>query len=100
MLNEPPDNSSHPHPLDVKPKPPEPSSEQQGERMILHIPVVKPYALIALVAINIGIYFIVGLMMPENIYEQFVQYGANEQIRVLVYGEYHRLVTAMFLHAS
>lgn len=99
MMNEPPENSRRPHPLEVKPKPPQQPVEPQNQQMMLHIPVVKPYATYILIAINLAIYLIFGMLLPE-VYDEFVRYGANQQTRVLTQGEYHRLLTAMFLHGG
>ncbi len=91
-----------PHPLEVKPTPPPPSPESESEegrqQGILHIEAVIPRVTQALLVINI-IIFAVGYLLPD-LNNEILNFGANDPQAVLVNGEYHRLFTAMFLHAD
>ncbi|MBL8145869.1 MAG: rhomboid family intramembrane serine protease, partial [Anaerolineae bacterium] len=51
-----------------------------------------------LIAINVAIFALRVLSPALNV--QLVEWGANNQTAVLVNGEFHRLLTAMFLHAG
>jgi rhomboid protease GluP len=99
MLNEPPENNRRPHPLELKPKAPPPPSSEQGEQGTMHIPSVPPNLTRFLIAINVFIFVVFGLFLPD-IYADLVAQGANQQQRVLRGAEYHRLFTAMFLHGG
>lgn len=84
-----------PHPLESKPTPP-PTPERHPT--VLHIPSVQPTLTQVLIVINVAIFVLRALSPALN--QQFFEWGANNPVRVLVDGEYHRLFTAMFLHAS
>lgn len=90
-----------PHPLERRPEPPPPPpSEQQPprQRVTLHIPSVRPTATYLLILINVAI-FVIRATSPE-LDEQLFLWGANHPRDVLLGGEYYRLLTSMFLHAS
>jgi len=118
MLNEPPPekrkhpleeespeaNAPHPpaspqkrrHPLEETPAPrPAAPPRQQVQ---LHITTVAPRLTQVLVAIIVAI-FAIGYLMPDLGYD-LLMWGANSREAVLGQGEYHRLLTAMFLHVS
>jgi rhomboid protease GluP len=71
---------------------------QQRPQAILHIPRVTPTVTYALLAVNIAI-FTLGFFSP-TFNDQLFAWGANDPAYVLRGGEYHRLLTAMFLHAN
>lgn len=103
MLNEPPSGDRRPHPLERQPAPPpppdrDPETGQPRQRAILHIPTVKPTVTYALIAINILIFVVRALSPSLNL--QFFEWGASNPVLVLQNGEYYRLFSAMFLHAS
>ncbi|MCU0500117.1 MAG: rhomboid family intramembrane serine protease [Anaerolineae bacterium] len=95
MLNEPPPPEKRPHPLERKPID---ETTANPNRVMLHIPISKPYVTYGLLALNIVI-FVVGLLIP-NLDRQLLLGGANNQILVLREGEYLRLFSAMFLHGG
>ena len=90
------------HPLEDGPPAPRPPQQQQDpdERppVRLRIPVVRPVVTIVLIAINLVI-FVVGVLSPPLGNDLFAL-GASRTYEVLVQGQYHRLFTAMFLHAN
>ena len=102
MLNDPPPEKRRTHPLEQTPQqPPSNSGEtppQQRHPVTLHIPSVRPTVTYAILAINIGI-FIIRALSP-SLDEQFFLFGANHQSDVLLNGQFYRLFTSMFLHAS
>jgi rhomboid protease GluP len=102
MLNDPPPEKRRVHPLEQPPpEPPANSGEtppQQRHPVTLHIPSVRPNVTYAILAINILI-FIIRALSP-SLDEQFFRFGANHQADVLMNGEFYRLFTSMFLHAS
>jgi rhomboid protease GluP len=105
MLNNPPPGKPRrPHPLEQGPMPPpqEPGGpdEPQNQRVMLHIPVVRPYVVYALIAINVLIFFLAFYAFSDIQRLQLYNWGANNQRAVLEFGEYYRLLTAMFLHGS
>lgn len=87
-----------PHPLEVPPitEAPQPTRP----RGMLHIRVVKPYITYGLIAVNVAIFitafYIISVQQANDLY----RWGANIHLDVLQGGQYHRLVTAMFLHGS
>src|SRR5262245_49450215 len=99
MENNPPPRKRHP--LERPPEPrtePNPEEQAQRQRVTLHIPSVKPYATYTLIAINVLI-FVIRAFSPD-LDEQIFLWGANHAPDVLLKGEYYRLFTSMFLHAS
>ncbi|CAG1772928.1 partial Rhomboid protease GluP, partial [uncultured bacterium] len=103
MLNDPPPEKRRVHPLEQPPQQPPPTPDDQPPQpqrhpVTLHIPSVRPTVTYALLAINIGI-FIIRVLSPA-LDEQFFLWGANNQTAVLFNGEFYRLFTSMFLHAS
>lgn len=91
------------HPLERPPVAPQPRPPAEGEpprerRVPLQLPRVRPLVTYALIALNVGI-FILRALSPE-LDEQLFLGGANIPSAVLQGGEYHRLLTAMFLHAG
>ncbi len=63
------------------------------------MPVVRPIAVWVLIALNALVYIAVQFFMSET--QAFDFYSAlwNNQTAVLVEGDYHRLLTSMFLHS-
>ncbi|MBC8098600.1 MAG: rhomboid family intramembrane serine protease [Armatimonadetes bacterium] len=101
MLNEPQDHQpQRVHPLERAPQAVDPAEvrDEQQQQVMLHIPVVKPYVTIALIVVNL-IIFAVG-QFSATLGQRFILDGANNQLRVIVDGEYLRLLFAMFLHGS
>ncbi|MCL4255172.1 MAG: rhomboid family intramembrane serine protease [Anaerolineae bacterium] len=90
-----------PHPLEVPDKPISESSETPPRpRGTLHIRVVKPYVTYGLMAVNIAIFiFMFYLATPMQTFDIY-RWGASNHIDVFQGGQYHRLITAMFLHGS
>lgn len=105
MMNDPQEPKRHPleeqprqrHPLEEGPPQRTPQQEPQGPRPRLKMPIARPVVTYALLALNIGIYLL-GLSPVTG--QQFFSQGASSTYAVLVQGEYYRLFTAMFLHAS
>ena len=108
MLNDPqpPDKRRHPlyedpqkrHPLEDAPSaPPQPTPPQRQPRLRMP-PLVPPRMTYVLLAINLLV-FVGGMLAPRLGLQMFAQ-GASRTYEVLVLGEYHRLVTAMFLHGG
>ena len=105
MMNDPQEPNRHPleeqparkrHPLEEGP-PQRPAQQgSQGPRARIKMPIVRPLVTYALLAVNIGVYLL-GLSSTG---QQFILQGSSSTYDVLVQGEYYRLFTAMFLHAS
>jgi rhomboid protease GluP len=98
-----PGKPRRPHPLEQGPEPPPPPEdpdEPRRNRVMLHIPVVRPYLTYALIAINVAIAFLVFFVLSPAQQQEVYTWGASNQRAVLEFGEYHRLLTAMFLHGS
>jgi len=91
-----------PHPLELKPSPrPTVAASADGmprQQVMLHIPVVKPTVTVILVGVMVAL-FLVRAVSPE-LDSQLIQCCANNGEKVLVEGEYLRLFTSIFLHAS
>lgn len=100
MLNEPsPDRRVHP--LERQPTPPPPpddNSPRPRQQVTLHIPTVQPTVTYAILIAIIGV-FVVRALSPD-LDRQLFLWGANHQPEVLNGGEFYRLLTSMFLHAS
>lgn len=112
MLNDPPPDKQDKrrlHPLERQAEeyrkaeaegrsPDQPPPKRQ--QVMLHIPVVKPYLTQVLIAVNSAIFVVMYfLLSPEQLNEVYA-WGANNRIAVIEQGEYHRLLTAMFLHGG
>jgi rhomboid protease GluP len=98
-----PGKPRRPHPLERGPEPPPPPEdpdEPRRNRVMLHIPVVRPYLTYALIAVNVVIAFLVFFVLSPTEQQQVYNWGASNQRAVLEFGEYYRLLTAMFLHGS
>ncbi|MBC6936056.1 MAG: rhomboid family intramembrane serine protease [Chloroflexi bacterium] len=91
-----PQPERRPHPLERRPTPP--PEQPPRQQVILHIPSVRPTVTYALVLLNIAI-FALRALSPEVDASLFL-WGANHPPDVLVGGEYYRLLSSMFLHAS
>lgn len=87
------------HPLERTPPPaPGPDAPPGARRINLRIPTVPPTVTYVLIAVNIAV-FALRLISPQ-LDNDLVEWGANNTIRVLQQGEFYRLFTSMFLHAS
>ncbi len=87
------------HPLEREPRPAAPHPEPPpSQRAVLHIRTVRPYITYGLIVVNVLI-FIIGFFDPVREMQMFLN-GANNRDLVLVDGEFYRLFTSMFLHAS
>jgi rhomboid protease GluP len=103
MLNDPPPEKRRVHPLEQTPPqpPPQPNETpppQQRHPVTLHIPSVRPTVTYALLVVNILVFIIRAFSI--SIDEQLFLWGANHQPDVLLNGQFYRLFTSMFLHAS
>lgn len=103
MLNDPPPEKRRVHPLEQPPRQTPPSPDEtppqpQRHPVMLHIPSVRPSVTYGLLAVNIAI-FVIRALSP-TLDEQFFLWGANNQMDVLLDGQFYRLFTSMFLHAS
>ena len=96
-MNTPPEK--RPHPLERRPTPP-PVTPGQAPRqqVMLHLRTVTPNVTYAILAVNIGI-FILRALSPR-LDSDLLAWGANGPREVLQQGQYYRLLTSMFLHAS
>lgn len=90
MLNDPPSETPRPPRKETPP----PKSEQSRQQVMLHIPAVKSYATYVLLAVYV-LLFVTALASP-----MLVQQNSVELPDVLIYGQYHRLATSMFLHVN
>lgn len=91
------------HPLERVPQQPSPPPETGGpapstKRINLRIQTVRPTLTYILIGINIAV-FVLRLVSLE-IDRSLVAWGANNPVAVLQDGEFYRLFTSMFLHAS
>ncbi len=99
MDNNPTPGGRRPHPLERRPLPPAPPdpSTPARPRIRVELPTVTPLVTYALIAINVAV-FLLRALSPE-IDEDIYLWGANIP-SLVVSGEYYRLLTSMFLHAS
>lgn len=67
-------------------------------RVMLHIPAVKPYVTYAILAAYALLIF--PMLVRAEAGDAIFNMGALERYRVLSVGEYHRLITALFLHVN
>jgi len=89
-----------PHPLEAPPPVIQPPQTQPRQRGMLHIRVVTPYITYGLIGVNVAIYILVFyILSPQQAYDLYL-WGANNHREVLQGGQFHRLVTSMFLHGS
>lgn len=86
------------HPLEARPTPQPAQSAPARPQAKLHIPAVTPVVTYALLAANIAI-FVIGYLLPD-FNDRLLDWGMSDPVAILRYGEYHRLVTAMFLHGG
>jgi rhomboid protease GluP len=103
MQNDPPpERKRRVHPLLAEPEPLE--GEEDGkpprQRMTLHIPVVTPRVTYTLMAVNVIIFFLAFYVMSAREFNDLYRWGWSTQREVFEFGEFHRLVTSMFLHAN
>lgn len=104
MLNEPSPEKKQSerdtHPLERRPGPTPPSGggQQQG-RVTLRMPVVTPYIVWILIGINALVYVYAQFLLDDAARVDFYRSVWNTHAGVLQNGEYHRLVTAMFMHS-
>ncbi len=106
MLNDPQpgDRERRPHPLEQlpdagKPQPQDQPPERGTQRVMLHIPVARPRLTYALIAVNAFIFVLVYYILSDEQTADVYRWGVNNQRLVLSFGEYHRLLSAMFLHS-
>ena len=99
MTSQPPSGERR-HPLERPPAQmaPPPPGEPAPRRVAVQLPRVAPIATYVLIALNVLI-FAVRALSP-SLDTEFYLFGANNPQAVLVDGEYYRLLTSMFLHAS
>lgn len=86
------------HPLEAPPPPPADAPPPGARRVNLRIPTTAPTLTYILLAVNIAI-FAIRLISPQ-LDNDLVEWGATNPVRVLQYGEFYRLFSAMFLHAG
>lgn len=84
------------HPLDEAPQPRQ--RPANARRLFLRYAARQPYVTYALIAINVVIFIIRALSYEIDL--NFLLAGANSGQAVFGDGEYWRLFTSMFLHAS
>ncbi len=103
MTNQPPPPDKKirkPHPLEAPPAPKTINPEDyRGQRVMLRMPVVPPYVVWVLIAVNSLIYVVVRFLMDDQQVLNVYQSLSNNSVQVLVNSEYHRLLTSMFLHS-
>lgn len=92
--NPPPEKRTHP--LEVRPIPPAPQPPRQEVK--LRIPSVTPRVTYVIVAVNIMVFLLRAF--SRSLDADLLDWGANGAREVLQGGEYYRLLTSMFLHAS
>lgn len=99
MINEPPESGRRVHPLENPAVRPAPTTDDAPRtKVTLHIASVKPYVTWALVGVMV-IIFLVRAINPAWDEALFLAF-ANRQSDVFRNGEFYRLFTSMFLHAS
>ncbi len=91
-----PQPERRPHPLERRPTPP--PEQPPRQRVMLHIPSVRPTATYILVLLNIAIFALRAV--SSEVDASLFLWGANHPPDVLIGGEYYRLLSSMFLHAS
>lgn len=75
------------------------SSEPQPPQPSFTIQLAQPRLTYILIAVNSVIFFIMFALMTPQQQNDVYEWGANNS-RLVFEGEYHRLITAMFLHGS
>ncbi len=75
-------------------------NQPKRQQVMLHIPVVKPYLTQVLIAVNVAIFVVMYFMLSPGQLNDVYAWGANNQTAVIANGEFHRLLTAMFMHGS
>jgi rhomboid protease GluP len=89
------------HPLERPAPPPRPAGgEGSSQRGTLHIPLGRPIATNVLIGINALVFVVMFFLVTELQRADAYAWGATNKIAVLEEGEFHRLFTAMFLHAN
>lgn len=91
-----PPSEKRTHPLEARPTPPVPQPPRQEVK--LRIPSVTPRVTYVIVAINIIVFLLRAF--SRRLDTDLLDWGANGAHEVLQLGEYYRLLTSMFLHAS
>lgn len=86
------------HPLERAPQPPPGSGSPGGSRINLRIPTVRPNVTYALIVINVAIF--IARALSFDLDRTLLEWGANNPVLVLQQGEFYRLLSSMFLHAS
>ncbi len=101
MLSDPPpEKERRPHPLEQRPQEPPSAEQTQRQQIMLHIPVVKPFVMYVLIALNAIIFVAAFYLLKPIDLNRLYDWGANNGRFVLQYGEFYRLTTAMFLHSN
>lgn len=109
MLNDPPpDNKGRRlHPLEQQAEDYRKAQESgvdpeqpKRQQVMLHIPVARPLLTQALIALNAAIFVVMYFFITPDQLEQVFNFGANNQVAVLQNAEFHRLLTAMFMHGG
>ncbi len=94
------DSSSSARPtVSDTPTPPSPTSQAIALRFPTVRPLVTYVLLAAIIAIYVAIYFIDSTSDP-GVSNPILDFGVLDYNRVVHYGEWYRLFTAMFLHLS
>lgn len=92
------------HPLEAAPQRPAPQTPPAGgpnapqRQRVLLTGAARPLVVLALIAVNVAV-FAAGFLLPD-VGDWLFLNGASRAHEVLVQGQYHRLFTAMFLHAG
>ncbi|MCB9451281.1 MAG: rhomboid family intramembrane serine protease [Anaerolineaceae bacterium] len=88
------------HPLyNMRPPTPRPAPDPNApQRPRRHVKLARPTATYILIAVNVLVFVVRALSVDLN--WSLLDWGANSPQLVLQAGEYYRLFTSMFLHAS
>lgn len=90
-----------PHPLEAPPTRDSIDTEQyRGQRVTLRMPVVPPYAVWVLIAVNSIIYVVANFLLGDAQARSLYEMAWSNHTRVLSDGQYYRLFSAMFLHSD
>lgn len=108
MINEPSPSDDNkrrkrrPHPLEAPPQGRDSIDPEQyrGQRVTLRMPVVPPYAVWVLIAVNSLIYVVANFLLGDTQARSLYEMAWSNHTRVLADGQYYRLFSAMFLHSD
>lgn len=107
----PPQRNRRPHPLEQQPPPRRSYDDDDngdddngGARrpgmLPVRLPLTNPIATYVLIGINSLIFVVTHFIMSPLELRDVYNWGASNHTAVLEFGEYYRLITAMFLHGG